>query len=98
VPFVVAADVAAVSSMADLLANNLNCLRLSWESTEEAQAVHARVYPLQHTLNHLNQGQGLGFVCLGNVLDKVRVWALASLARIPAGNQIPTCAACVLYR
>ena len=94
VPFVVAVDVAAVSSMADLLTNKINCLRLSWESTEEAQAVHARVYPLQHTLSQLNQGQGLGFVCLGNVLDKVRVWTLASLASHVA---IPTCA-CVLYR
>ena len=46
--------------MCDDLMNAINNLRLEWLSTEDAQAVHQRTYPLQCTLERMNQGQGLG--------------------------------------
>ena len=42
------------------LMNAINQLRMEWQSTEDAQAVHQRTYPLQCTLERMNQGQGLG--------------------------------------
>jgi hypothetical protein len=59
-PLIISADVAHVSSMCDELLNSINELKMTWSSTEEAQAIHARVFPLQTTLLNMNQGQGLG--------------------------------------
>ena len=59
-PLLVSTDVAHVSSMCDDLMNAINNLRLEWLSTEDAQVVHQRTYPLQCTLERMNQGQGLG--------------------------------------
>ena len=59
-PLVLSADVAHVSSMCDELLSTINDVRMEWDSTKEAQAVHARTFPLQSTLRNMNQGQGLG--------------------------------------
>ena len=59
-PLILSADVAHVSSMCDTLLGTINDLRMEWDSTKEAQVVHARTFPLQTTLANLNQGQGLG--------------------------------------
>ena len=59
-PLLVCADVADVSSMCDSLMNAINDLRLEWTSTEDAQSIHQRTFPLQCTLERMNQGQGLG--------------------------------------
>ena len=68
-PLLLARDVAAVSSLCDTLLARINNLRLRWRSSSDAEAVHARTYPLQCTLRELNHGQGLGFVLLGKVMD-----------------------------
>jgi hypothetical protein len=48
-----------------------------------AQQVHSRVYPLQCTLDRLNNGQGLGFVVLTKVVDKKTLyWILMSLVSL----------------
>ena len=59
-PLLICADVADVSSMCDSLMNAINDLRLEWTSTEDAQSIHQRTFPLQCTLERMNQGQGLG--------------------------------------
>ena len=59
-PLVLSADVAHVSSMCDELLSTINDVRMEWDSTKEAQAVHARTFPLQCALANLNRGQGLG--------------------------------------
>jgi hypothetical protein len=50
--------------------DTVNSLRLQWGSSKEAQAVHARAFPLQYTLSSLNNNQGLGYRVLGKVIDK----------------------------
>ena len=69
-PLLLARDLAHISSMCDSLLNKINELRLEWSSTDDAVAVHRRVFPLQYTLLRLNQGQGLGFCVGGKVVDK----------------------------
>lgn len=69
-PLLLSADVAHVSSMCDELLNKINELRMTWSSTEEAQLIHNRVFPLQTTLERMNNNQGLGFVVFTKVVDK----------------------------
>lgn len=76
-PFLLAIDAAHVSSHCDHLLKAINNLRLEWTSTQSAQEVHARVYPLQVTLKELNQGQGLGFTIFTKVVDKKTLNLLA---------------------
>jgi hypothetical protein len=76
-PFLLAIDAAHVSSRCDHLLKAINNLRLDWTSTQSAQEVHARVYPLQVTLNELNHGQGLGFTIFTKVVDKKTLNLLA---------------------
>ena len=64
VPFLLAADCAGVSTRCDALLRTINNLRLEWSSTEVAQQVHARVYPLQCTMKELNNGQGAELLLL----------------------------------
>ena len=70
IPLLLASDVAHVSSLCDTLVNQLHELRLQWPSTEEAKEVHARGFPLQGTLERVNNKQGLGFTVFGKVVDK----------------------------
>lgn len=76
-PFLLAIDAAHVSSRCDHLLKAINNMRLEWTSTQSAQDVHARVYPLQVTLNELNHGQGLGFTIFTKVVDKKTLNLLA---------------------
>ena len=69
-PLLITADVAHVSSMCDTLLNTINSLRLEWASTDEANEVHSRTFPLQWTLKGLNNSQGLGFVVFSKVVDR----------------------------
>eukprot|EP01044_Picomonas_judraskeda_P019270 COSAG03_NODE_4026_length_1715_cov_1.465347_2_plen_376_part_01 len=50
VPLALAKDLAHVSSLCDQFTERLNNLRMNWTSTTEAQAMHARLFPLQCTL------------------------------------------------
>ena len=43
---------------------------MDWTSTEDAQEIHHRTYPLLYTLNSMNANQGLGFVMFTKVVDK----------------------------
>jgi hypothetical protein len=49
-----------VTACSDGLLRSINNLRLEWTSTEDAQIIHNRTFPLQCTLKELNNGQGLG--------------------------------------
>eukprot|EP01046_Picozoa_sp_COSAG06_P021315 COSAG06_NODE_1597_length_8977_cov_17.069836_3_plen_253_part_00 len=88
-PFFLAIDAAHVSSRCDHLLKAINSLRLEWSSTEEAKAVHGRVYPLQVTLNELNHGQGLGFTIFTKVVDKKTLNVLAISIASFFGTVIP---------
>ena len=70
VPLIVAKDVAGVSSLCDELLNTINDLRLEWKSSEAAQVIHNRTFPLRTTLKDMHGGQGLGFVILTRVIDR----------------------------
>lgn len=88
-PFFLALDAAHVSSRCDHLVKAINSLRLEWSTTEEAKAVHARVYPLQVTLNELNHGQGLGFTIFAKVVDQKTLNLLAISIASFFGTVIP---------
>ncbi len=88
-PFIVAADLAAVSTRCDRLLKSINSLRLSWASTEEASSVHRHTFPLQCTLKELNNGQGLGFVVFSKVIDKKTLNLVAFSVASFFGTVIP---------
>jgi len=89
-PFLLAIDAAHVSSRCDHLLKSINSLRLEWASTETAKAVHARVYPLQVTLNELNHGQGLGFTIFTKVRRSGRqYYALNNLSPVHHSRTMP---------
>jgi hypothetical protein len=54
-PLVIAADVAGVSSMCDRLYQKVNGLRLHWPQLKEADAIHAKTFPLLFTLERLSE-------------------------------------------
>ena len=49
-PFIIAADTAHVSTCCDKLMQSINNLRLEWPSTDDADCIHRRTFPLQCTL------------------------------------------------
>jgi hypothetical protein len=87
--FIVAVDLAAVSTRCDRLLKSINSLRLSWASTEEASSVHLCTFPLQCTLKELNNGQGLGFVVFSKVIDKKTLNLIAFSVASFFGTVIP---------
>ena len=58
-PLVIAADVAAVSSMCDRLYQKLHGLRLHWPELKEANDIHKKTFPLMFTLERLSESTTL---------------------------------------
>lgn len=58
-PLVIAADVAAVSSMCDRLYQKINGLRLHWPELKEADAIHEKTFPLLFTMERLSESTAL---------------------------------------
>ena len=85
-PFVIAFDVAQISSMCDQLLNSTNELRLSWPSTMDAQKIHSMTFPLIVTLKSANHNQGLGFVIFSKVVDlKTLNFIIVSIGSVIGG-------------
>lgn len=73
VPVFLAWDTAQVSSLCDKLVDTINNLRLTWDSTEAAQAVHLRTAPLLDTLSKLNSGQGAANLVFSSLVGTFRL-------------------------
>ena len=64
-PFALSLDVARASSLCDMLREVLNLKRIA----APFASVHQTLKIIEQALDRLNQGQGLGFVVFGTVLD-----------------------------